>query len=90
MSQINIDKPDFDKFPDFPKAKFFECIIEAGEILFIPVFWWHQVYSLENLNNDLNISVNFWYKPPISQFFTPPGRQLIAQIPKILKSALKI
>ena len=90
MSQINIDKPDFDKFPNFPKAKYFECVIKAGEILFIPVFWWHQVYSLENSNNKLNISVNFWSKPPISQYFTPPGRRLAAQIPAILKRALKL
>ncbi|WP_089129852.1 cupin-like domain-containing protein [Tolypothrix sp. NIES-4075] len=59
-------------------------------MLFIPVFWWHQVYSLENSNNKLNISVNFWYKPPNSQFFTFPGKRLAAQIPAILKSALKI
>jgi Cupin-like domain len=32
MSQINIDKPDINKFPNFAKAKFFDCIIVAGEI----------------------------------------------------------
>lgn len=87
MSQINIEYPDLNKFPNFPKAKYFECIIELGEILFIPAFWWHQVYSLDNSNQELNISVNFWSKPPISQFLTPPGRRLAAQIPYILKRA---
>lgn len=90
MSQINIDKLDFDKFPNFSKAKYFDCVIEAGEILFIPVFWWHQVYSLENSNNKLNISVNFWSQPPISQFFTRPGRRMVAQIPAMMKRAFKL
>ncbi|MDZ8066255.1 MAG: cupin-like domain-containing protein [Nostoc sp. DedQUE08] len=89
MSQINIEKPDLDKFPNFQKAKYFECIVELGEILFIPAFWWHQVYSLDNSNQELNISVNFWSKPPISQFLTPPGRRLAAQIPTLLKSAFR-
>ncbi|MEH2055777.1 MAG: cupin-like domain-containing protein [Nostoc sp.] len=87
MSQINIEKPDWEKFPNFQKAKYFECIVELGEILFIPAFWWHQVYSLANSNHELNISVNFWAKPPISQFLTPPGRRLAAQIPTLLKRA---
>lgn len=90
LSQINVDNPDFEKFPNFQKARYSECIIEAGEILFIPVFWWHQVYSLENPNNELNISVNFWYKPPISQFLTPPGRRLVAKIPALLKRGLNL
>lgn len=76
MSQINIEKPDLDKFPNFQKAKYFECIVKPGEILFIPAFWWHQVYSLVNSNQELNISVIFWSKPPISQFLTPPGRTI--------------
>ncbi|MFN6472839.1 MAG: cupin-like domain-containing protein [Nostoc sp. SerVER01] len=88
MSQINIEEPDLEKFPNFQKAKYFECIVELGEILFIPAFWWHQVYSLGNSNHELNISVNFWSKPPMSQFLTPPGRRLAAQIPAILKRAL--
>lgn len=90
LSQINIDNPDSEKFPNFQKARYSECIIEAGEILFIPVFWWHQVYSLENPNNELNISVNFWSKPPIRQFLTPPGRRLAAQIPALLKRGLNL
>ncbi|WP_442944099.1 cupin-like domain-containing protein [Nostoc sp.] len=55
------------------------------ELLIIPAFWWHQVYSLDNSNHELNISVNFWSKPPISQFLTPLGRRLAAQITTLLK-----
>jgi cupin-like protein len=57
MSQVNIDSPDLQKFPKFHKAQSVECILEEGEMLFIPAGWWHQVYSL-----DLAISVNFWWR----------------------------
>ncbi|MEC4812263.1 MAG: cupin-like domain-containing protein [Scytonema sp. PMC 1069.18] len=80
MSQINIDQPDIDKFPKFQKAKYMECVLEPGEMLFIPAFWWHQVYSLDGLN----ISVNFWWKTNFRQFFTQPGRRLVAQIPGLI------
>ncbi|BAY25371.1 JmjC domain-containing protein [Calothrix sp. NIES-2100] len=65
MSQLNIDKPDIDKFPQFRNAKYIECILEAGEILFFPSFWWHQVYSLD----ELNISVSFVWNTKFKKFF---------------------
>lgn len=86
ISQINIDNPDLGKFPNFTKAKYYECVLAPGEILFIPVFWWHQVYSIPAYNGNLNISVNFWTKPPLKEFLTPPGRRLAAQIPKMIKN----
>jgi [protein]-arginine 3-hydroxylase / protease len=85
MSQINIEQPDIDKFPKFQKAKYMECLIEPGDMLFIPAFWWHQVYSLD----ELNISVNFWWKTNFKQFFTKPGRRLVAQIPGLIWQTFK-
>ena len=35
----------------------FECIVEKNDLLYLPVFWSHQV---ENLNK--SIMINFWYK----------------------------
>lgn len=85
LSQINIDKPDLNKFPKFQQAGYLECILEPGEMLFIPAFWWHQVYSLDRLN----ISVNFWWKINWRQFLTPPGRRVVWQIPGMLWYGLK-
>ncbi len=79
VSQLNIDKPNIEKFPKFPKAKYIECILEPGEMLFIPTFWWHQVYSLEQLN----IAVNFWWKPNFQDCFRAPGRRFLLQRPHI-------
>jgi lysine-specific demethylase 8 len=76
MSQVNIDQLDIDKFPKFEKAKCIECILEPGEMIFIPAFWWHQVYSLDQLN----IAVNFWWNPNFKQFFTPHGRRSVVNM----------
>ena len=85
MSQLNIDQLDIDKFPKFQKAKYMECLLEPGEMLFIPAFWWHQVYSLDQLN----ISINFWWKTNFKEYLTPPGRRLISQVPGLIWQTLK-
>lgn len=33
---LNIDSPDLDKYPLFPKARRYECSLDAGDVLFIP------------------------------------------------------
>lgn len=85
MSRLNLDQPDAKKFPKFQKAKYTECILEPGEMLFIPAFWWHQVYSLDMLN----ISINFWWKTNFKEYFAPSGRRLIAQVPGLIWQSLK-
>ncbi|XP_069842445.1 bifunctional peptidase and arginyl-hydroxylase JMJD5 [Dendropsophus ebraccatus] len=55
-SQVDIENPDTDKFPDFVKAVHQECILCPGQILFIPVKWWHYVRAL-----DISFSVSFWW-----------------------------
>ncbi|XP_071976420.1 bifunctional peptidase and arginyl-hydroxylase JMJD5 isoform X2 [Engystomops pustulosus] len=55
-SQVDIENPDTDKFPDFAQAVYQECILSPGQVLFIPVKWWHYVKSL-----DISFSVSFWW-----------------------------
>ncbi|MFL9458793.1 cupin-like domain-containing protein [Tolypothrix bouteillei VB521301_2] len=78
MSYLNIDKPDFDKFPKFKKAKYMECLLEPGEMLFIPAFWWHHVYSLDRVN----IAVNFWWQADWKDYFAPQARRILVHNPK--------
>lgn len=33
---LDIDSPDLDRFPDFVKARRWECVLEPGDLLFIP------------------------------------------------------
>lgn len=37
-----------------------ELVLEPGQMLYLPLGWWHQAESLE----DMNINVNFWLRDP--------------------------
>lgn len=39
--------PDLIKYPKFQSTKFFEAVLEPGDSIFIPVFWWHYVEALK-------------------------------------------
>ncbi|GAM22333.1 hypothetical protein SAMD00019534_055080 [Acytostelium subglobosum LB1] len=56
-AQVDIDKPDLDRFPEFANARSIDVVLEQGEMLFIPKLWWHYVRTLEP-----SISVNFWFQ----------------------------
>jgi lysine-specific demethylase 8 len=56
FSPVDVSRPDLDKFPLFQKATPLEFVVESGEILFIPVRWWHSVLALEE-----SISLSFWW-----------------------------
>ncbi|KAG7459940.1 hypothetical protein MATL_G00215930 [Megalops atlanticus] len=55
-SQVDVENPDVVRFPDFMKAPYQDCILKPGEVLFIPVQYWHYVRAL-----DLSFSVSFWW-----------------------------
>ncbi|KAH7276963.1 hypothetical protein KP509_39G028400 [Ceratopteris richardii] len=55
-SQIDLDNPDYVKFPLAEQLPYMDCILEQGEMLYIPPKWWHYVKSLT-----LSFSVSFWW-----------------------------
>jgi ribosomal protein L16 Arg81 hydroxylase len=44
---VDIDKPDFEKFPGLKHVKGMRCILEPGDTLFIPSGYWHYIKYLE-------------------------------------------
>lgn len=54
--QVEVENPDLERFPQFAKAPYQECVLQPGDVLFIPVRHWHYVRSLE-----LSFSVSFWW-----------------------------
>lgn len=56
-SQVNVENPDFEKFPSFANARYSECILKPGEMLFIPPKCWHFVRSLSP-----SLSISFWWE----------------------------
>ena len=70
VSQVYIDRPDFDRFPRLREAleHKVDVTIDAGEVLFIPTNWWHEVSSVpEAYICSLN---RFWKVQPLSRLFT--------------------
>ncbi|KAM6905424.1 lysine-specific demethylase 8 [Xenentodon cancila] len=55
-SQVEVENPDAERFPEFSKAPHLECVLQPGDVLFIPVKHWHYVRSL-----DVSFSVSFWW-----------------------------
>ncbi|KAG7400693.1 Bardet-Biedl syndrome 7 protein [Phytophthora boehmeriae] len=45
-SQVQVENPDPVQFPDFCRAKYVECVLREGEMLYIPPTYWHYVRSL--------------------------------------------
>lgn len=72
MSYVNIEEPDFDRFPEFRSAQPIELVLGAGDLLFLPAYWWHHVRSLE-----VSISVNFWWDPSPQQHLVPAALRMI-------------
>lgn len=56
-SQVDVENPDHAKFPNFSKAPYLECILEPGDMLYIPPKMWHYIRSLS-----VSFSVSFWWE----------------------------
>lgn len=54
FSEVDLENPDYEKYPRFKKAQVLETVLEPGEIIFVPVGWWHQVKGL-----DVSIALSF-------------------------------
>jgi hypothetical protein len=67
ISRVDMVQPDYaERFPLVRQAKALEGMLEPGDVLYLPPFWWHLVRSLEE-----SISVNFWWKAHIRQLDCP-------------------
>ncbi|XP_023679605.2 tRNA wybutosine-synthesizing protein 5 isoform X1 [Paramormyrops kingsleyae] len=61
---LDIDTPDLDRFPDFVKAKRYECVLNPGDLLFIPALWFHNTLALE-----FGVGVNvFWRQLSVESY----------------------
>lgn len=59
LSMVDFSDPDFNQYPNFAEAIKHGQIaeLEAGDALYLPSMWWHQVESL----NPFNVLVNYWW-----------------------------
>lgn len=51
---VDCGRPDLERFPRYRDATILEAELRAGEVLFLPVGWWHYLTAL-----DISINVTF-------------------------------
>jgi hypothetical protein len=57
---VDVGNPDLQLHPKFVKAQGYEVILEPGDVLFIPIFWWHYIETVST-----SISVNYFVSTPL-------------------------
>ena len=45
FSPIRVGRPDLERYPKFNRTRPLTVTLEAGDALFIPALWWHEVVS---------------------------------------------
>lgn len=72
-SPIDPQNPDLVKYPLFDRTTCIEAILQPGEILFIPIFWWHQARAITTA-----INLNMWaFTNKISQYWNEDNPMFI-------------
>ncbi|WP_238582351.1 cupin-like domain-containing protein [Cellvibrio sp. OA-2007] len=58
-SMVNLNAPDFERYPHFKTAlaNAYSAELAPGDAIFIPMLWWHHVESLEKVN----ALMNYWW-----------------------------
>ncbi|GFG29109.1 hypothetical protein Cfor_00276 [Coptotermes formosanus] len=54
---LDIDNPDCKLYPKFLLTQRYECLMEPGDIIFIPALWFHNALAI-----DFSIAVNVFWK----------------------------
>jgi hypothetical protein len=62
FSRVEIATPDLSCYPRFSRATPLRAILEPGDFIYIPIYWWHHFYTLE-----ASLNVNFWWQASVGQ-----------------------
>lgn len=68
---VDPSAPDLDRYPLYEKATPFECVLQPGELIFVPANWWHYARCLEP---SITVSFNFINSSNFGAFFEGLGR----------------
>lgn len=87
-------------YPRFARARALEIILEPGDLLFLPAYWWHEVTTLAVPTGEVAVSVSFWFNidwethltrlPLRSTFLLEAVRQLEMLAAEVLGSPRRI
>lgn len=62
FSRVEIEAPDLGRYPRFRHATPLRAVLEPGDFIYIPIYWWHQFRTLE-----ASLNVNFWWQARVGQ-----------------------
>jgi hypothetical protein len=73
---VDLNNPDFDKFPKFEQALAAAQVAElsAGDALFLPSMWWHHVQGVEAFN----VLITHWWRDTPAFMGRPNNALLLA------------
>lgn len=74
VSAVNLLQPDLESHPRFAEADAAIVTVRAGEVLYMPSFWWHHVTSLS-----ASISVNQWWTSDLREYCNPTATRLMTK-----------
>jgi jumonji domain-containing protein 7 len=58
---VSLEDPDYERHPKFRDVPKFQVTLHAGDALFLPAYWFHEVDSAAG-KNGINIAVNYWFQ----------------------------
>ncbi|KAL0278797.1 UNVERIFIED_CONTAM: hypothetical protein PYX00_000502 [Menopon gallinae] len=61
---IDVERGHPEKYPKFIKAARYQCLLEEGDIIFIPALWFHNITALE-----MSVGVNIFWKNLPDDFY---------------------
>jgi len=70
QAQIDLNRPDSTRFPDYQDIHAFEAVLEPGDVLFVPPLWFHHVIALEP-----SVSVSVWTHYRASALFAKATKE---------------
>jgi jumonji domain-containing protein 7 len=64
-SPVDIRTPNYALHPKYrvAESKKIDCVVEAGDILYLPSHWWHQVDSFGDSAEEKTVAVNYFFEP---------------------------
>lgn len=70
-SPINIEQPNFDRYPDVPPGgiPYMDCTVQEGEAIFVPSYFWHEVSSSPGQEQKYNGNSAFNDNDPLPKKF---------------------
>jgi len=57
QSQVNFYAPQTDLYPKHGEAVAVEALLNPGDVLYLPPYWWHHVETLTE-----SVGMNFWFE----------------------------